>query len=115
MTGKTSEMMDEVLSQLGDETVGLDNVLVEKALAKSVGVEVAEMERLLNKQDKSFAAAKSFSDLGPDPVSSLTTIMNEIKEIGATFLRGWRTLAEHLEDFEKTSSAEELNPKSARS
>jgi len=88
MTGKTSEMMEEVISQLGDEAdLVLDNVLARKSLAASVGIEVAEMERLLRAQDKSFNAARSFSNIaGSDAMSTLTSIMNEIKEIGSRFL-----------------------------
>jgi len=102
LTGKTAEMMEEVISQLGDESdLILDNVLARKSLAASVGIEVAEMERLLKAQDKSFVAARSFSNIaGSDAMSTLTSIMNEIKEIGATFLKEFgQPLEDALKQF----------------
>ena len=102
LTGKTAEMMEEVISQLGDESdLILDNVLARKSLAASVGIEVAEMERLLKAQDKSFVTARSFSNIaGSDAMSTLTSIMNEIKEIGATFLKEFgQPLEDALKQF----------------
>ncbi len=104
LTGDTSAMMDEVISQLGDESdMILDNVLARKSLAKSVGLEVSEMDKLLKAQDKSVVQQKAFSDLaGEDAISSLTSITNKIKEIGATLLlKLGQPLENLLKSFEK--------------
>ena len=81
-------MLEEVISQLGDESdMILDNVLARKSLAAAVGIEVDEMDKLLNAQDKSIVAAKSFRDIAGDKaMSALTGIINKIKEIGAAVL-----------------------------
>ena len=88
LTGDTSAMLEEVISQLGDESdMILDNVLARKSLAAAVGIEVDEMDKLLNAQDKSIVAAKSFRDIaGDEAMSALTGIINKIKEIGAAVL-----------------------------
>tara|TARA_R100000231_G_scaffold139288_1_gene119964 strand:+ start:1167 stop:3095 length:1929 start_codon:yes stop_codon:yes gene_type:complete len=104
LTGDTSAMMDEVLNQLGREAHQLaDNVLARQSLAAAVGVEVTELEKLINAQDKSIVQAKSFNDLaGSDALSALTSITNKIKEIGATLLQKLGTpLSDLLKDFEK--------------
>jgi len=104
LTGDTSAMMEEVISQLGDESdLILDNVLARKSLAASVGIEVTEMDKLLKAQDKSIVQQKAFSDLaGEDAISSLTSITNKIKEIGATILiKLGAPLENLLKDFEK--------------
>ena len=104
ITGDMSGMMDEVISQLGDESdLILDNVLARKSLAASVGIEVEQMDKLLKAQDKSIVQQKAFSDLaGEDAISSLTSITNKIKEIGATILIKLGTPLENLlKNFEK--------------
>ena len=102
LTGDTSAMMEEVISQLGDESdMILDNVLARKALAASVNIEVKEMEKLLKAQDKSVVQQKQFADLaGKDGMSALTAITNQIKELGAQFLvKFGQPLEQALEKF----------------
>jgi len=110
VVGDTAKMFDEVLNQLGDEAdLVRDNVFARRSLAAAVGLEVSEMERLLNAQDKSFVAASSFANLaGGNALSTLTKIMNEIKEIGATILKEFgQPLEEALIKFKNEFFTEE--------
>tara|TARA_R110000796_G_scaffold249204_1_gene376745 strand:- start:5777 stop:7762 length:1986 start_codon:yes stop_codon:yes gene_type:complete len=88
LTGDLSGMMDSVLEQLGGEAeFNKLNVLQRKSLAKSIGLEVTQMQKLVTNQGKTVKQQKSFADLaGKDGMSALTNITNQVKELGAQFL-----------------------------
>ena len=104
LTGDLSGMMDVVLKQLGSESeFNALNIIQRKSLSKALGVSVVQMEKLVSAQDKSVVQAKSFQNLiGSDAMSSLTSITNKFKEIGATVLRELGgPLEKALKSFEK--------------
>jgi len=110
LTGDLSAMMDNVLKQVGGEAeFNKLNVIQRKSLAKALGVEVTEMEKIVSAGGKQVEQAKSFRDLaGPDALSALTSVVNKIKSIGATLLQKFGTpLNDLLKKFEKNFFSEE--------
>jgi|15BtaG_2_1085339.scaffolds.fasta_scaffold03417_3 hypothetical protein len=80
-------MMDEVLKQLGGEhEFNKMNRLQREAIAKSIGVTVTDMAKLVGEHGK-LESQKSFAEIaGPDAISNLTAIINKVKSIGAELL-----------------------------
>jgi hypothetical protein len=110
LTGDLSGMMDNVLKQVGGEAeFNKLNVLQRKSLAKSLGVEVSEMEKLVSAGGKQVEQQKAFKDLlGSDAMSALTSLTNKIKSIGADILGKIGTpLNDALKDFENKFITEE--------
>ena len=88
LTGDLSGMMDNVLKQVGGEAeFNKLNVLQRKSLAKSLGVEVTEMEKLVSAGGKQVEQQKAFKDLvGEDAMSALKSVTSKIKMLGADIL-----------------------------
>jgi hypothetical protein len=110
LSGDLNGMMENVTKQLGGQAeFNKLNVLQRKSLAKSLGLEVKQMEKLISAQDKSIVQQKSFNDLmGKDGMSSLTSITNKLKEIGASVLKEIGVpLEKALGDFEDKFFTEE--------
>ena len=89
LTGDLSGMMDNVLQQVGGEAeFNKLNVLQRKSLAKSLGVEVTEMEKLVSAGGKQVEQQKSFKDLvGKDAMSALKSVTSNVKKLGADILQ----------------------------
>ena len=100
LTGELDKMMAEVLKQVGGEAeFNKMNVFQRQSLAKSLGLSVTEMEKLVSAQDDSVVKSKSFVDLlGKDGMSVLTSLMNEIKSLGAVFVE---RIGPHVMDMVK--------------
>ena len=110
LTGDLSGMMDNVLEQVGGEAeFNKLNVLQRQSLAKALGVEVAEMEKLVSAGGEQVEQQKAFKDLlGSDAMSALTSLTNKIKSIGADILGKIGTpLNDALKDFENKFITEE--------
>ena len=102
--GKSDEMMRSVTAQLrGQANLLRDNVLIRKAAAGALNMELSELMKIIEGQDKSIVQAKTFNDLlGRDGMSSLTSIVNKFKEIGATILlKLGQPVEQLLESFKK--------------
>tara|TARA_R100000008_G_scaffold86332_2_gene78957 strand:+ start:249 stop:2438 length:2190 start_codon:yes stop_codon:yes gene_type:complete len=89
LTGDLSAMMDEVINQLGsEEEFNKLNTLERQALAKALNTDVATMEKLVMAEKEGVVQGKSFAEvLGKDGLSALTTMTNEVKSLGAVFLK----------------------------
>ena len=101
--GKSSEALNEVIKQMG----GIDKfeklgIIQKRSVAKLVGMEVSEVTKLLKQQDQSIKKQKSFNDImGEEGLSSLTSLINKVTELGKTFLLEFGgPLEEYLGDFE---------------
>jgi len=108
--GKTDEAFQSVLKQMG----GIDKfeklgVLQRRALAKSIGLESTELAKLIRNQGKSIEQQKTFNDImGKEGLSSLTSLINKITELGKTFLMEFgKPLEALLAKFEKNFLNEE--------
>ena len=88
LTGDLSGMMDNILEQVGGEAeFNKLNVLQRQSLAKSLGVNVTDMEKLVSAQGKTVEEQKTFNDLlGEDGMSALTSMVNKIKSLGVVFI-----------------------------
>ena len=92
LEGDLAGATKEVVKQLGsEEELNKLNVLQRQSIAKSIGVSVAELNKLVRGQDKltlsTALTGKKFEDLvGQDSLSTLTSIVNTIKSLGATLL-----------------------------
>ena len=82
----------EVVSQLGSEAeFNKLNVLQRESLAKSIGVSVGELSKLVGQTDKlsvsGALAAGNFDDIsGQEALSNLSKITNQFKSLATTFL-----------------------------
>jgi hypothetical protein len=88
IAGATKNIVDQVGSEADFNAL---NVLQRQSLAKSIGVSVSEMAKLVKGSEKltlsGALAGESFDDLvGQDSLSTLTSIVNTVKQIGATIL-----------------------------
>ena len=88
LTGSLSKMMDEVLNQLGGQAEWNNlHYYQRKAMAKALGVDVAVMSKLVDKQGE-LAKQENFVDLiGKDAMSNLTRSLALIKSLGATLIQ----------------------------
>jgi len=81
-----------VVAQLGSEAeFNKLNVLQREALAKSIGVSVSELSKLVGESNKltlsGAMAATSFEDLlGEEGISNISSLMNQFKALGATLI-----------------------------
>ena len=88
IAGATKEIVD----QLGGEAEFTRmNALERQALAKSIGVSVSEMSKLVGQSDKltlsGAMAASSFEDLlGQEGISAISELTNKIKSLGASLV-----------------------------
>jgi hypothetical protein len=106
LEGDIAGATKNIVSQVGSEAeFNKLNVLQRKSLAKSIGVSVVEMNKLV-KGSKELTlsgamAGKKFDDLvGQDSLSALTSIINAVKAIGASLLDEiGKPLAEMLQQF----------------
>ena len=89
LVGDMSGMMNTVLDQLGGEAeFNKLNVIQRQSLAKSLGLEVKQMNKLVQGQKGLTGESKSFSDLlGKDAIANLTAILNKFKTIGAEIVK----------------------------
>jgi uncharacterized protein YcfJ len=88
LSGDMSGMMDNITEQLGGQVAfGRLDVLQKQSLARSLGVSVAEMEKLATNQADVKDEAKSFNDmLGEEGLSTLTSLVNKVKSLGVVFV-----------------------------
>ena len=93
LEGDIAGATKEVVSQLGSEAeFNKLNVLQRESLAKSIGVSVSELSKMVGQTDKltlsGAMAGKSFGDmLGQDALSNISNMMNEIKALGAMLIK----------------------------
>ena len=93
LEGDIAGATKEVVSQLGSEAeFNKLNVLQRESLAKSIGVSVSELSKMVGQTDKltlsGAMAGKSFGDmLGQDTLSNISNMMNEIKALGAMLIK----------------------------
>ena len=81
-----------VVDQLGsEEEFNNLNAIARQSIAKSIGVSVAEMSKLVGQSDKlslsGAMAAGNFEDLlGQDGISNISSLINKFKSLGATLI-----------------------------
>jgi hypothetical protein len=103
IAGATKNIVDQVGSEAEFNKL---NVLQRKSLAKSIGVSVTEMAKLVKGSEKltlsGALAGKSFDDLvGQDALSGLTSIINSLKVVGAALMDEiGKPIAEMLKSFQ---------------
>ena len=101
IAGATKNIVDQVGSEAEFNKL---NVLQRQSLAKSIGVSVNEMAKLV-KGSKELTlsgalAGESFGDLvGQDSLSTLTQITNAVKSIGATLLDNFGDIGMNTRDM----------------
>ena len=100
--GDTEGAFKAVIKQMG----GIDKfeklgILQRRALAKSIGLEATELSKLVKQQDEQVEKQKTFNDImGEDGLSSLTSLINKVTELGKTFLMEFgEPLEQYLGDF----------------
>mgnify|MGYP003664144691 FL=1 len=105
IAGATKSIVD----QLGDEAdFNALGFLQRKSLAKSIGVSVVEMSKLVKGSEKltlsGALAGKSFDDIvGQDALSGLTAIINSLKMVGAALMDEiGKPLAAMLKKFQES-------------
>ena len=92
LEGDIAGATKEVVKQLGsEEELNRLQVPQRRSIAKSIGVSVAEMTKLVRGQEKltlsTALAGKNFDDLvGTDSLSALTQITNSVKSVAASLL-----------------------------
>jgi len=98
-----------VVDQLGsEEEFNNLNAIQRQSIAKSIGVSVAEMKKLVGQSDKltlsGALAGKSFDDLvGQDALSGLSSIINSLKMIGAELMDSiGKPIADMLKTFQES-------------
>jgi hypothetical protein len=103
IAGATKNIVDQVGSEAEFNKL---NYLQRKSLAKSIGVSVVEMKKLISAGDKltlsGALAGKNFDDLvGQDALSGLTSIINSLKMVGAALMDEiGKPIAEMLKSFQ---------------
>lgn len=103
IAGATKNIVDQVGSEADFNAL---NVLQRQSLAKSIGVSVNEMAKLVKGSEKltlsGAMAGKSFDDLvGQDALSGLTSIINSLKMVGAALMDEiGKPIAEMLKSFQ---------------
>ena len=92
LEGDIAGATKDVVAQLGSEAeFNKLNVLQREALAKSIGVSVSELSKLVGESNKltlsGAMAATSFEDLlGEEGISNISSLMNQFKALGATLI-----------------------------
>ena len=93
LDGDIAGATKNIVDQLGSEAeFNKLNVLQRESLAKSIGVSVGELSKMVSASDKltlsGAMAGKSFGDLlGQDAISNISNIVNEFKALGATLIQ----------------------------
>ena len=90
IAGATKEIVDQVGSEADFNALG---ILQRKSLAKSIGVSVSEMAKLVSGSEKltlsGAMASSSFGDLlGEEGISNVSSLMNNFKALGAELVNG---------------------------
>jgi len=105
IAGATKNIVDQVGSEAEFNKL---NSLQRKSLAKSIGVSVSEMAKLVKGSEKltlsGALAGKNFDDLvGQDALSGLTSIINSIKMVGASLMDEiGKPIADMLKSFQES-------------
>ena len=105
IAGATKNIVDQVGSEADFNAL---NVLQRRSLAKSIGVSVNEMAKLVRGSEKltlsGALAGKSFDDLvGQDALSGLTSIINSLKMVGAAIMdEVGKPIAKMMKDFQES-------------
>ena len=105
IAGATKNIVDQVGSEAEFNKL---NFLQRKSLAKSIGVSVTEMKKLVSASDKltlsGALAGEKFDDLvGQDALSGLTSIINSLKMVGAAVMDEiGKPIAEMLKAFQES-------------
>jgi len=105
IAGATKNIVDQVGSEVEFNKL---HVLQRKSLAKSIGVSVTEMNKLVRGSEKltlsGAMAGKKFDDLvGQDALSGLTSIINSLKMVGAALMDEiGKPIADMLKSFQKS-------------
>ena len=92
LDGDIAGATKNIVDQLGSEAeFNKLNVLQRESLAKSIGVSVGELSKMVSASDKltlsGAMAGKSFGDLlGQDAISNISNIVNEFKALGAMLI-----------------------------
>ena len=109
LAGDIAGATKEIVNQVGSEAeFNALNVMQRKSLAKSIGVSVSEMSKLVAASDKltlsGALAGKKFDDLvGQDALSGLTSIINSVKMVGASVMDELgKPVAEMLKTFQES-------------
>jgi len=109
LDGDIAGATKDIVSQLGSEAeFNKLNFLQRKSLAKSIGVSVTEMKKLVSASDKltlsGALAGEKFDDLvGQDALSGLTSIINSLKMVGAAVMDEiGKPIAEMLKTFQES-------------
>ena len=103
IAGATKNIVDQVGSEAEFNKL---NYLQRKSLAKSIGVSVSEMAKLVRGSEKltlsGALAGEQFDDLvGQDALSGLTSIINSLKMVGAALMDEiGKPIAEMLKSFQ---------------
>jgi uncharacterized membrane protein len=105
IAGATKNIVDQVGSEAEFNAL---NVLQRQSLAKSIGVSVSEMTKLVKGSEKltlsGALAGKNFDDLvGQDALSGLTSIINSLKMVGASIMDEiGKPMADMLKRFQES-------------
>ena len=107
LAGNLDGVMSEIVKNVGSENALLKmNVFQRRALAAAVGLNERALMQLVRQQDKSVVQSKSFVDLmGPQAMSSITSVINRVKQLGADLLTRFGTSSalttaiNHIEKF----------------
>ena len=105
IAGATKNIVDQVGTEAEFNKL---NLLARQSLAKSIGVSVSEMAKLVRGSEKltlsGALAGKSFDDLvGQDALSGLTSIINSLKMVGASLMDEiGKPIAEMLKSFQES-------------
>ena len=105
IAGATKNIVDQVGSEAEFNAL---NVLQRQSLAKSIGVSVSEMAKLVKGSEKltlsGAMAGKNFDDLvGQDALSGLTSIINSLKMVGAALMDEiGKPIADMLKSFQES-------------
>ena len=89
LEGDLNGVMKEIVKNVGSESkFNRMNIIQRRMLASAVGLTAQQLDKVVRNQDKSVVQAKSFTDLlGKDGLSALTSLINKIKQMGASLLK----------------------------
>ena len=110
VVGDLDGVLNEIVKNVGTEAeLNKLNVIERKSLAKALQMDVQQLNKIVRLQDKSVVQQKNFADLaGKDGLSALTSIKNEISEIGAfILLKLGQPLEKALKEFQKNFFTDE--------
>ena len=89
LDGDLNGVMKEIVKNVGSEAeFNKLNVIERKSLAKALGMNITQLNKIVSLQDKSVVQQKNFADIaGKDGMSALTNIKNTFKELGAVVMK----------------------------